>query len=351
MDTEDFFFRPALLDSATIGVEDGQLTVRAGVRSVRFKGLPAEQVPAVQRWLEEERANLAATSLAGMPLRIKVLRALDAAWLIQEGRLPDGSADRTGTAVLSRIEQAFRQQLESAPRRAPGLNTPEARDRQLLGNAIEYYHVTLAAYDAIAPCLSRLPGPLRTLMAGFVLEEYRHDRILLRAAECYGLQEHQLVELVPLPYTAAVTNYLSFLSHTDPLSLLATLFILEGRPSDGQPYFQWLASMQAPAPYIESHKEHDRVNTNGRHGTISRQCYREIEHVTADDEERITASVLQLVRFNLLRQQELVRYYDTMDAPCPRTVDALRHYLAGGPLQAPGLTTAEDRQMDSSVVL
>lgn len=334
MDTEDFFSRPALIDAAIVGLDDELLAVRAGTRSVRFKGLPARHVPTVRRWLEEGRRNLAAAGREDVPFRVNVLRALDAAWLLEEGSDAQGLPARSGVAVLSRVEQAYRARLENGPPLPATSDSPEARARQLLGNAVEYYHVTLAAYDAVAPCLARLPGPLRTIMAAFVLEEYRHDRILLRAAECFGLEERELVELVPLPYTAAVTNYLAFLGNTDPLSLLATLFILEGRPSDGLPYFGWLEQMGAPAAYVESHKEHDRVNTNGRHGTISRQCFAQIERIEVADEARILACVLQLARFNQLRQHELVRYHDDPAMPCPRTVAALKACLDRTPASA-----------------
>ncbi len=326
MKTEEFFNQPCLVEDAQIQVEDSVLKVFNKDRTVRFKGLPAQHVVPVQAWLDRcsaEHAPLLDGSRAATGIDIAVVRALDTAGLVVEKSLPQTA--RSGIAVLSRIEQKVLAQIEAMPRE----DFADAMDRggwnrsQLVGNAFEYYFITLGAYDALAPALARVSGACQSIMADFVIEEYRHDRILLRALEAFGYGEQDVGDIVPLPYTSAVINELFYLSHVDPLAMIASLFVVEGGQQAGEGYLHMLERNGAPQAYIDSHREHDRINNNRAHGTISRQCFKHIEHLGEDDELRITERVLMLHRLGIERLRQIYTYYGDSDNPCPRHVPAL----------------------------
>ncbi|TXH76053.1 MAG: hypothetical protein E6Q88_02995 [Lysobacteraceae bacterium] len=327
MKTEEFFTRPHLIEDAQVRIEDSVLKIFRDSRAVRLKGLPPQHVQPVHDWLQ----NCASTGgmrldIASAPkgVGIPILRALDSAGLVVEGHGPQHG--RSGIAVLSRIEQRVLEQVERMMQSgiADIIDGDHWNERQLIGNAFEYYFITLGAYDAISPALARVSGELQAIMAAFVIEEYRHDRILLRALEVYGYGEHDVADVVPLPYTSAVINELFYLAHVDPLALLACLFVVEGRQQAGEGYLQMLQRNGAPTAYIESHREHDRINNNREHGTISRQCFKHVEYLSEEDEARITQRVLMLHRVASARVGQLYTYYADENNPCPRRVSDLQ---------------------------
>lgn len=329
MKTEVFFSRPALVDGTFWSNEEDRFELRRGEQVFQLRGLPQAVAPMVRDWLcgcVDDDAPLIAGSGPGEPWQLPVLRALDDAGLVVERSLPE--TRQSGVAVLSRIEQRladFTLELERAPHATftRALARGEASPALLRGNAIEYYFITLAAYDCLAPCLPRVSGQLQHLLATFVLDEYRHDLILKRAVTDYGISESELTDIVPLAHTSAVTNQLFYYAHTDPLSLLACLFVLEGKPAAGQNYIDLLGSNGAPAAYIDSHREHDRINTNNDHATISRQAYKLIEHVSEEDEARITQRVLMLQRLGHERDRQILEYYADASRPATRRAAAL----------------------------
>jgi hypothetical protein len=251
----------------------------------------------------------------------RVVAALDHAGMVVD--FGATSSGRQGISALCRVEQQYFDAVDRRPEQPEPRNDAESVRRQLLGNAIEYYFITLAAGEVVAPALSRVPGSLKAQMASFILEEYRHDLILAKALEPYGLTPADLTDCIPLPYTAAVTNQLFHLSHNDPLSLMASLFVLEGNPAEGRRYLNWLQEMGAPEQYIDSHREHDRINVNGQHGLVSRRFFREIEYVSEEDEARIAGRVLHFADLVYHRTLQMIDYYDNCDWPCPRTREAL----------------------------
>lgn len=326
MKTEEFFNQPCLIEDTQIQVDDRVLKVFNKGRMVRFKGLPAQQVAPVQDWLARcsaARAPLLEPGLAATGIDIAVLRALDTAGLVIEKAQPQTA--RSGIAVLSRIEQRVRGYIEAMPPQDFAIAMERGWTRsQLIGNAFEYYFVTLGAYDALAPAIARLSGACQSIMAEFVIEEYRHDRILLRALEAFDYGEHDLGDIVPLPYTSAVINELFYLSHVDPLAMIACLFVVEGGEESDEGYVRMLERNGAPQAYVDSHREHDRINSNRAHGTISRKCFKHVEHLSEDDEIRITERVLMLYRLGIERQRQIHAYYGNDANPCPRHVSALR---------------------------
>lgn len=329
MKTEVFFSRPGLSDGTRWSSEDDRFELRRGEQVFQLRGLPQAVAPKVHEWLRgcaEDEAPLLPGAGRGEPWQLPVLRALDDAGLVVERPLPQ--ARQSGVAVLSRIEQrlaAFNLELARTPHDTftRTLARREASPALLRGNAIEYYFITLAAYDCLAPCLPRVSGGLQHLLAAFMLDEYRHDLILQRAVVDYGIGEDELADIVPLAHTSAVANQLFYYAHTDPLSLLACLFVLEGRPAAGQNYIDLLGDNGAPAVYVESHREHDRINANNDHATISRQAYKLIEHVSEEDEVRITQRVLMLQRLGHERDRQILEYYGNASRPATRRTAAL----------------------------
>jgi hypothetical protein len=327
MKTEEFFTRPCLIDDVQVRIDDDVLKVSRASRAVRLKGLPAQHVKPVHDWLQ--RCNVSRTPLLDASrqpsgIDIAVLRALDSAGLVVEKS--QQADERSGTCVLSRIEQRVLEQIEAMPEQdfADTMDRNGWNQRQLVGNAFEYYFITLGAYDAIAPALARVSGQCQATMASFVIEEYRHDRILLRALEACGHNERDVLDVVPLAYTSAIINELFYLAHVDPLAMIACLFVVEGRQQAGEGYLQMLLRNQAPQAYIDSHREHDRINNNREHGTISRQCFRHVAHICEEDEIRITERVLMLHRLGVERLRQIYTYYADDANPCPRRVSELQ---------------------------
>ncbi|WP_078409906.1 iron-containing redox enzyme family protein [Priestia abyssalis] len=186
----------------------------------------------------------------------------------------------------------------------------------LVGFALEYFYVTKRAFTTLMPStMFQLSPQIKQELREFAMEEFNHDRIMVRALESVGISREDAYNHIPLPSTAALINLLSFWSHHDPLSYMASLYIFE-EASDGNEYLQSLEQYDLPKEYIKPMYDHSDVNEDGDHGAISRNLLKHIEYVSLDDQKRVIKNLYLLINTLYAFYDDLVdKYYENEDLP------------------------------------
>lgn len=239
-----------------------------------------------------------------------VLATLDKFGLLIERGATAGTA-LTGKQLIARLEQEQHARAEESDALPLWdiLRSGDAPERLLTGLAKEYFFLTSAAYDAITPAIARLHGEQRAVMLEFVLGEYRHDNLMLRSLKACGFTDEDVRAALPHPYTRGLTDQLRYWAETDPLTMMCALFMFEGTAESGQAYIDLLQRNRLPAGYIEGVVEHDRANTEGNHGAISREFMRYQSSVSSEDAERVSMRLADLHKLLSRRNIEVTRTY------------------------------------------
>ncbi len=186
----------------------------------------------------------------------------------------------------------------------------------LVGFALEYFFVTKRAFTTLMPStMFQLSPKIKFELRKFAMEEFNHDKIMVRALEAVGISKEDAYNHIPLPSTAALINLLSFWSHHDPLSYMASLFIFE-EASDGNEYLASLEQYNLPKEYIKPMYDHSDVNEDWGHGAVSRNLLKHIEYVSLDDQKRVIKNIYLLLNTLYAFYEDLVdKYYENEDLP------------------------------------
>ncbi|GAB1786775.1 iron-containing redox enzyme family protein [Priestia aryabhattai] len=192
----------------------------------------------------------------------------------------------------------------------------EATKSLLVGFALEYFYVTKRAFTTLMPStMFQLSPQIKQELREFAMEEFNHDRIMVKALESVGISKEDAYNHIPLPSTAALINLLNFWSHHDPLSYMASLFIFE-EASDGNEYLESLKMYDLPENYIKPMYDHSDVNEDGDHGAISRNLLKHVEYVSLDDQKRVIKNMKLLINTVYAFYDDLVdKYYENEDLP------------------------------------
>lgn len=186
----------------------------------------------------------------------------------------------------------------------------------LVGFALEYFYVTKRAFTTLIPStLFQLSTPIKLELRKFAMEEFNHDKFMVKSLESVGISKEDAYNHIPLPSTAALMNLLNTWSHYDPLSYMASLFVFE-EASDGNEYLESLKSYNLPEGYIKPMYDHSDVNDNGDHGAISRNLLKHVEYVSVDDQKRVIKNMRLLIDTVYTLYDDLVeKYYENEDLP------------------------------------
>jgi hypothetical protein len=308
-----YFDVPTVCPGCVVSVDKGRVSLRAGGRSVVLDYPAAKSKDAEAFFVVLVAGKHSVEELTALCPGINVqalLRKMDEYDLLVEAGASEGGS-LNGKQLISRLEQEHHARIEAAPPLPlwaileSGRATPEL----LTGLATEYYFLTASAYDAVTPAVARLHGAQKLLMIDFVLGEYRHDKLMLKSLKSCSIPSTGIDALVAHPYTVGLTDMLRYWAETDPLTLMCSLFIVEGTEQGGKAYIEMLKRNALPDGYLEGIIEHDRANAEGNHGAISREFMRFQGAVSAEDAERVSYRLASLHRLMRRRNQEITWSY------------------------------------------
>ncbi|HDR7799694.1 TPA: iron-containing redox enzyme family protein [Bacillus tropicus] len=241
----------------------------------------------------------------GFDNTLKLIQVLDESCLLYEG-LKKVFTGKSGLEFIMELEDLNRiwDRKLGETKLSRLFYEGESSKELVIGWAFEYYHITKRAHDCITPAIAKGHGILRKKLIEFLHEEYRHDKLLLKSLTSLGFTEQEVIDSIPTPYTAALSNALAKWAHTDLLTFMAVLFIMEGTDLDGEEYMNALTHYEIDENFIRYQGVHGDINLEGDHGNVSREFYSIIDYISEEDQLRVKKNLLMFQQMRV-RQEEV----------------------------------------------
>lgn len=248
------------------------------------------------------------------------LSELDEYWMLTEGN-PQEIQGKTGLEFIMDLEDLFAewQNITKENKMTRLILDSHASKNLLIGFAFEYYHVTRRCHECVSPAIAKAQGKIRDKVLEFFIEEYRHDKILIKSLTSLGYDKKEIEQSLPLAYTQSIMNMLSKWAHTDLLSFMAGIFIFEGTDYDGIAYKEALSKYDMPEDFIKYQNTHGDINIEGDHGHVTREFFIDINYVSPEEQIRVINNIRLLNELINRMSEHIIEYYDRPDAVIPRS--------------------------------
>lgn len=194
---------------------------------------------------------------------------------------------------------------------------------QLIGYAIEYWHITHLCPRALAPALARdnLSVCVWQKLMNFYLTEHNHDRIMEKSIKAVGITREQLLQTQPLPATLAIMASLGVYAYNFPLALIATLFPME----EPEPEFLELfrakcADLGLPGSFVKPIVDHSNVNEDGEHEGVTLDLLTNFSFISDEELQECGKAVADIIEQRARLDWEIMAWYGNKGG--------LRHFTA-----------------------
>jgi hypothetical protein len=324
--TTNFFDQPRLREDVRVTFGDGTCVLRLREQEYEITLDPASS--------EESRHLVDLLSQGGRSLSQLgrecpsiedeiplVLRDLDRFGLVTETE--DGLVQAMPGAQFYRELRRFVERVKrrvNSRRYYQGLVLGSITREQLIGYALEYFHIVDMCPGLLAPSLSHHESrPIRKLLQGFFVSELDHDVLLERSLASVGIARAELEEMVPLPMTFSVCSSLGVYARTHPNSFKASLFLFE--EPDGEFNEAFKARCEAVGlteSFYGPIFEHADINEDGEHDVLSKTLFAETPCISAEEQHTVKRHAAILVECLVLMEGQIIDYYGKPGARIPR---------------------------------
>jgi pyrroloquinoline quinone (PQQ) biosynthesis protein C len=191
---------------------------------------------------------------------------------------------------------------------------------QLIGYALESYHVTHLCPRLLAPSLANYESPsTQKLLQEFFVSELHHDRLLENSLKSVGIESEQLQRMQPLRTTFAVCSTLAVFARQHSLSFKAALLLFE----EDDKVFHELFKQQSQAlellpEFYQPILLHAGINEEGKHEDITKILLGEVAYVSPEEQLVVKKNLGVLLESIVLRTQEILDYYGNPNNIIPR---------------------------------
>jgi hypothetical protein len=204
-----------------------------------------------------------------------------------------------------------------------GLMSGTINREQLIGYALEYYHIVRMCPGLLAPSLAHHESRKTChILQNFFVSELNHDELLERSLAAVGIHRRELDRLVPLPMTFSVCCSLGVYARQHPMSFKAALFLFEEPDGDFNAAFKKRCDdVGLPAAFYTPIFEHASINEEGEHDHISETLFAEVPCIADEEQHVVKRHIGILVESLVLMEQQLVNYYGKPGSVIPRAFD------------------------------
>lgn len=220
---------------------------------------------------------------------------------------------------LSRFLQHLKQQFPPSPLSQQVAHGMLSRN-QLIGYALESYHITHLCPRLLAPALAHYDTTTtQNLLQDFFASELHHDSLIKKSLNSVGIGDNQLATMQPLPMTFAVCTSLGMFARQHPLSFKSALMLFEEDDPDFHGLFeQYCQTLDMPSDFYRPILLHARINEEGEHDQITAALLAEVAYVSPQEQRLVKQNMTLLVESMILRTYEILEYYDNSDNVIPR---------------------------------
>ncbi|MBV4493086.1 iron-containing redox enzyme family protein [Pseudomonas oryzicola] len=184
---------------------------------------------------------------------------------------------------------------------------------QLIGFAVEYYHIVKQAPKVISPAMAHHTSPeVYQGIKKLFLEEHDHESLLADALHAVGIDKHKLGQVAPLDSTFSIYSSLGVYARQHLLSFISALFLFEEPyPEFNQLFIESCQRLDMPKAFWGPIIGHSNVNESEGHGNITNELLGHFPAIS-DEEARVTlvhtCSLLELMgRWD----SQICSYYET----------------------------------------
>ena len=194
---------------------------------------------------------------------------------------------------------------------------------QLIGYALESYHITYMCPRLLAPSIAKYESPkTQQILQEFFVSELHHDRLMENSLKSVGIQLEQLQQMQPLSMTFALCSSLGVFAQQHPLSYKAALMLFEqDDPSFHQLFKQQCQVLGLPTEFYQPILLHASINEDGGHEDITKDLLAEVSYVSPEEQLVVKKNMAILLESMVKRTHEILDYYGNTDNPIPRCFD------------------------------
>ncbi|MCJ8282573.1 MAG: pyrroloquinoline quinone biosynthesis protein PqqC [Rivularia sp. ALOHA_DT_140] len=191
---------------------------------------------------------------------------------------------------------------------------------QLIGYALESYHVTHLCPKLLAPALANYESKhVQKLLQEFFVSELHHDRLIEKSLKSVGIKDEEIENMQPLPATFAICSSLAIFAKQHPLSFKASLMLFEQEfPIFHDLFKQQSLELGLPKDFYQPILLHAGINEDGGHEDITGVLLAEIPYVNPSEQLLVKKNMANLIELIILRSQEIVDYYGNKNSIIPR---------------------------------
>lgn len=253
-----------------------------------------------------------------------ILDEFDRLGLLTESNAPS----RTGRSISGR--QFHRQLVRFIDRQKARVSASQffrllkerrVSQEQLVGYAVEYYHVVNMCPQLLGPSLANVETRRTSeVLRSFYVAELYHDRLMARALHAMGIDDHRLSTIIPLPSTFAVCSSLGVLAKQHPLSFKAALFVFETPyPEFVEEFEHCCRDLGLPDEFISPFIEHSDVNGAESHEAVSEELFAEIALVSEEEQNVVKKNMAILIESLIIMEGQILEYYGRITPLVPRS--------------------------------
>lgn len=202
--------------------------------------------------------------------------------------------------------------------------TNEVTKNELLGFALEYYHLVKLSPSLISPSLCHVSNEsVRKQLLKLFVEEYDHDKMMVDCLKSVGIDEEQLLIRQPLPTSFSAYASLGVYARQHVLSFYSALILFES-PSHrfNDVFVEACKSLDFPEGFYKPLVKHSDINEDGNHDAVTLELLSEVPLISAQEQDTILIHITALVEMLYKQDQHIVDYYSQPES------DLMRVYAA-----------------------
>ena len=242
------------------------------------------------------------------------LRELDRLGLLDEGKICFTNSGCTGEdfyyVKLLPMVRNLQYKLNSSPfyiRMQEGKITRN----EIIGFAIEYYHLVKMAPILIAPSLSQIVNePANKQLIKLFIDEYDHDVMMLDCLEAVGIPKKIMLQCQPLASTFSAYISLGVYSRQHLLSFFSALFLFETPSIEfNELFINCCKKLNIPSGFYHPIIKHSDINEQESHGSITETLLKTIPIISSEEQITTLINIHALIEMLHKQDQEIVTYY------------------------------------------
>lgn len=253
-----------------------------------------------------------------------VIQELDRLGLLLEARRPEVCGHMSGeTFYFSRLLPQLRKvqaRLGDSPLHRRMQDGSVTRN-ELIGFALEYYHLVHMAPGLIAPSISHHANAVvRKELIKLFVEEHNHDKMMLRSLAAVGIDEAALAGRMPLASTYSAYVSLGVYARQHVLSFYCALFLFETpSPAFNDTFLATCKRLDLPTGFYEPILRHSGLNEEGNHDAVTLTLLSQVPVISAQEQDTILIHMTALVEMLFKQDAQIVDYYGAADCDLART--------------------------------